>query len=240
MSDVAPLEDDSGPLLPPELVVDVEPFELEELDRYLAATAEGTEMSDTPVGAFVEAAEYSFERAEWAMAQLAVHQAEVDVLHARAHELHDRIDRWFKAESVKATGRKDFFDGALCTMLRRRNTEDPAVKSIALPSGLITSSGPKDPNATEIDFDGAAGKTEFIEWAQRYRRDLLTYEPKVLISALRALGPDDDGLLEREDGTVLASVLITDEEANEAYVDVQVPGMSSRRTERTFKAKPGK
>lgn len=216
-----PMRDD---LLPPEIITDEPPVSDEEFDAW-AAQAEG-EWELPPAMAEFAVAPYAFEQAEWAMAKLARYTADLATTHERAEALHEKIAAWFDRESAVLETKARYFDGVLTNMLRQVNAEDPGIKTIRLPSGTITSSGPRDPDEMFVEFDGVAGKEAFIEWAYTNNRiEMLKIEPEALISEVR------ENVQARPDGTVV--VADPDGEV------VAVPGLSARRRERTFKAKPG-
>jgi hypothetical protein len=245
------LRDRSGDaLLPPELAMDEPPVSDEEYEAWAAgevqsaeanavALPDGWEPDELPLHfREIANAEYDFELAEHLMAKLAAVKAEQDADQAHLKEYVDRLKRWYEPRTKRRKVLVAFLEGSLTGMLRRLHEADPKKKSVSLPSGSITSTGPKAGNELVVEFDGGkVGQDAFIEWALAHgRSDMVQVEYKVLISDVREGVRIDESEGEGDAaGTVVADV--PGEGGEKATV--AVPGLTVRRKERSFSVKPG-
>jgi hypothetical protein len=107
-------------------------------------------------------------------------------------------------------------------MLRRVNERDPKVKSLSLPSGRISSQGPKPGREWTTKIADAEA---VVAWAEKHFPDLVQTKKDVLVSELR------DAVWRADQRGAYA----LDTRTNEL---LEVPGVVVERKERTFKAEP--
>lgn len=135
--------DERWDLLPPELALDEEPFDVAVL---------GEDELPEQVRAWTITDDDS---ADWAMRRLAQYEREMAELEERATAWAAKIETWFEQASRRPWSSADFFRAHLqAYALRRRFETDGRVKTVTLPSGRIATrpgSGPKvrvgDPEA---------------------------------------------------------------------------------------------
>lgn len=135
---------DRWDLLPPELAVDEEPFDVAALTHYEQLPESLRAWTITDAGS-----------ADWAMRHLAQAEAELAALAERATVWAVKIEAWFDTASSNPRRSADFFRAHLeAYALAQREESGGKVKTITLPSGKIATrpgSGPKvrvgDPEA---------------------------------------------------------------------------------------------
>jgi hypothetical protein len=231
-----PLGGDLEPLLPPEVAVDEPPVPVEDFDlwhRKLAeAAANGldTEGDNDPMPeslrAFATAA-YDPDRAEWAMASLAERKRAIAEQEARRDAYKDKIDRWFAKATAGLDDDVRYFEGVLTNMLRQAHDEDPNIKSVSLPSGSITSTGPTPGNELVAEFHPVGGEVDVLQWAKQNKPDLVHVKEWVNISEVRK------AVWRVTRDKVTAAI-----GEGEQQEIVEVPGLVAFERRRTFTAKP--
>lgn len=213
---------------PPELALDGEPpVSDEDIARWASQDLhypgpDGMPMNKSESMLAFEQAEFDMERAEWAMGRLRRAQGRVSDAYRQAEEWQERISRWL-AETTKRDSREAaYFSGALCNMLRKANEADPSVKSITLPSGRITSSGPAEGNEWVASVNPAE-EAVLVEWLKARFPEAVKVEQSVKVKELRShvWRVDEGGVFARDGDEV-----------------VPVPGAMPKRKERTFTAVP--
>jgi hypothetical protein len=174
---------DDGDLIPPELAVDEAPIPDDDLDRWIEAmVAEAAAIGadpaahvaatldrmrgaddDTEAAAFAgtpasvmdfATSELDVEYLEWAMSKVARAQRQLRGDERQAEKYHARIDRWFARRRSAAQTATAFFEGILTAAGRQAHAADDRTKSLVLPSGTISSSGPARGNEQEVIISG--------------------------------------------------------------------------------------
>lgn len=164
--------------LPPDLALDVVPFDDDALDEYLAAGDTAEDLAPTVAAWRID----DDGAAEWAMRNLVARRRRIDDLARRRDEWMEKIAHWFEQASAGDSRSAAFFEGALADYLRRLREEDEDRKSLVLPSGRITSTGTGG-KATVVDVDAV------VAWIQKNlpeRYDALVKdEPTVRLADFR-------------------------------------------------------
>jgi hypothetical protein len=104
--------------------------------------------------------------AAWAMAHVAQAEAALSDLTAQAVEWYGRIDEWLAKESAPFRRTRDFFAGQLERYALDVREADPRKKSVALPSGKVTTHG-KSAKVIVTDEDAV------VEWAREHAPDVV-------------------------------------------------------------------
>lgn len=211
--------------LPPEVVLSdpaEPPVPTTELYEYFG-TPEGVMEMPESMRAFADE-EFDAERAEWAMGRLAEATASLNEKNQQAADWQERIEAWEHRVTQRDQREVRYWKGALTSMLARANARDPKIKSLTLPSGRITSSGPADGNeyVAQLDADHTA---DLLAWAQDYGwfDDIVKSEPSVAKLRGKIWRCDERG------------AFVLDPTSSEL---IEVPGVKVERKARTFDAKP--
>lgn len=167
--------------------------------------------------------DFDTERAEWAMGRLRRAQGRIQANALQAREWIERIEEWLTATSRRDTIEANYFSGVLSNMARKVNERDPSVKTIRLPSGRITSSGPAPGKEWEAKVNPAE-EAVLVEWAKARFPDAVKVEESVRVKELRShvWRVDERGVFALDPGGEV----------------IPVPGAMPHRKERSFTVLP--
>lgn len=148
------LTDPSDVPIPAELAVDEEPFDPALVDDFTDLSIDT--LDDVTDGdRLAPIARFRIDddgTAEWAMRHVAELDGELAVIAAQDAAWKAKIEDWRHRVSKHAEGRRRFFVAHLEDYQRRRREENPKAKTLALPSGKVTSTTTGG-NAKVIDTD---------------------------------------------------------------------------------------
>lgn len=193
--------------LPPELVDDTgRPSDDEFAELFEAAAADVIHGGANPAEVVMDLADSEGApawtvtdkgSAEWAMRHVVIVTAELAELKAQANDWAERIDYWFTRASAQAAATQAFFEHHLKEYaIEERARTDGKVKSVVLPSGRVSTTGPKPGNDTKVVV---ADEAKVLAWAkaEKVLDDVAPPKPRsVLLKPLRALvmvAEHDDG-----------------------------------------------
>lgn len=173
------------------------------------------------------------ERMEWAMAHVATIDAEAAAAREQRNVMVARMDDWLSRQTRALAGRRGFFESYLTSALRAAHEADDKVKSIALPSGRVTSTGPAKGRELVVELI-KENEAELVVWLESALagqpelygqpatadsaevKGVVRVVKSVLVSELRkivAADPTSPGVARRaDDGTPVPHVAVTHKE----------------------------
>lgn len=159
-------------IIPPELALDSEPFDLDQLDRAIGddlpvpdvlASWAGDDPGDyqPSTAAVMRWTPRDDADAEWCMTHVAAIDAGLELLTEQTAAYYDRIRRHHTAAEARLTRRRQFFEAHLILYGAEHRARDPKRnKTLRLPSGEVKSVERKP----TVDV---ADEATVIEWAKR-------------------------------------------------------------------------
>lgn len=127
--------------------------------------------------------------ATWAMARVReARKAQQEVLDVAQAEMV-RINRWVESAATPYARRAEYFESLLAAYAReRRVATDGREKSVSTPYGRVSTSS-RAAKLVVVDPDA------FIAWADKYRPMAIERKPRILLSRLGDVSPDEATLL---------------------------------------------